>query len=547
MVAMLTVERASQIENGVITFTVKLSEPATDDVAVDYRLFDGTADVGTDVRGGFNGLDRTAGRLIFALGQQVATLSFTVGEVDVDENFALRLFNPDKAAFGTGIASIETSGFIVDTDGGLNRSIDVTDVVVSERPSVAAVFEVNISTPSGVPIILNYRTVPGTANAADFAPKTGTVSFAPGQTSARVIVPLRTDAAVETTESFALQIVPPFGPGFASGLIVRPATATITDYTRLGTPGPDLLIGTAGPERINGLDGNDTIVGGGGGDALIGGLGNDLISGGVGDDLMAGGAGNDSYVVDSTRDQVFEGAGPAFGNDLVASSVSLTLAANVERLRLLGTAALTGTGNALANNLVGNEGFNRLTGLEGDDVLRGNGGNDTLVGNGGNDVLDGGLGVDLMAGGLGNDLYIVSRGADRTLESGGLSGGLDQVNSMASVTLADSVERLFLLGIAALNGTGMRPTTPSAATVRATRSGAWPATTRCTAKAASTGWTAALGTTRCSAASGQTLFFSSLAGTSCSTSRTTSTRCCLTTRCSPGARALRPASFRSQR
>ncbi|MFG1379929.1 calcium-binding protein, partial [Xanthobacter autotrophicus ATCC 700551] len=60
--------------------------------------------------------------------------------------------------------------------------------------------------------------------------------------------------------------------------------------------------------------------------------------------------------------------------------------ANVENLTLTGTSAINGTGNALANVLVGNEGANTLAGNDGDDTLRGNGGNDTLVGGSGTDV-----------------------------------------------------------------------------------------------------------------------------------------------------------------
>ena len=86
------------------------------------------------------------------------------------------------------------------------------------------------------------------------------------------------------------------------------------------------------------------------------------------------------------------------------------------------------------------------------DELHGHGGSDTLNGGGGNDTLDGGSGVDTLAGGAGNDTYVNPAG-DTISETAG--GGLDTVQSNATIgALAAEVERLFLTGNAAINGTG---------------------------------------------------------------------------------------------
>ena len=95
---------------------------------------------------------------------------------------------------------------------------------------------------------------------------------------------------------------------------------------------------------------------------------------------MIGGAGNDTYVVDATGDVVTE-LRPA-GTDLVQSSASYTLSANVENLTLTGTGNINATGNTL---------------------------NNMLTGNAGNNILDGGAGNDTMAGGAGNDTYVVDQ------------------------------------------------------------------------------------------------------------------------------------------
>ena len=116
---------------------------------------------------------------------------------------------------------------------------------------------------------------------------------------------------------------------------------------------------------------------------------------------MQGGAGNDSYVVDSAGDLVSEAA--SAGIDTVLSSVAYTLGTNIENLTLTGAAAINGTGNTLANILVGNDGNNILSGGAGDDCIQGGAGND---------ILDGGAGNDSLNGGEGSDLYVVALAAD---------------------------------------------------------------------------------------------------------------------------------------
>ena len=125
----------------------------------------------------------------------------------------------------------------------------------------------------------------------------------------------------------------------------------------VGGAGADSVVGGYGSLRAEGGGGNDTLVGSVSGDTLEGGDGNDLLlgsrdanrrdgydrlDGGAGADTMIGGAGGDTYVVDSLSDQITELTGE--GDDLVEAGVSWTLAANLERLTLTGTAALNGTG-----------------------------------------------------------------------------------------------------------------------------------------------------------------------------------------------------------
>jgi Ca2+-binding RTX toxin-like protein len=192
-----------------------------------------------------------------------------------------------------------------------------------------------------------------------------------------------------------------------------------------------ILMGT---DAINGTGnaGDNSITGNTAANILSGGAGNDILNGGLGADTMIGGTGNDTYTVDNASDVVTESAGE--GTDLVQSSVSYTLGANVENLTLTGAAAINGTGSADDNVLTGNAAANILTG------------------GAGNDTLNGGAGTDTLIGGTGNDTYVVDKASDIITESAG--EGTDLVQALASYTLAANVENLTLMGTAAINGTG---------------------------------------------------------------------------------------------
>jgi Ca2+-binding RTX toxin-like protein len=156
---------------------------------------------------------------------------------------------------------------------------------------------------------------------------------------------------------------------------------------------------------------------------ITGNIGNNILDGGMGADTMIGGAGNDTYVVDNVNDVVIEQAGE--GHDLVRTSFSYTLGANIEDLTLTGNANGTLIGNALDNVITGNSGIN---------------------------YIDGGLGADTMIGGNGDDAYNVDNINDVIVELAG--EGMDTVHTSIDYTLADNVEAGEMIGNANLNLTG---------------------------------------------------------------------------------------------
>ncbi len=199
-----------------------------------------------------------------------------------------------------------------------------------------------------------------------------------------------------------------------------------------GGGGPVNPAGTEGADTLTGDEGDNVLLGLGGNDTLNGLGGADLLDGGAGNDVLTGGAGDDTYIVASSGDQVLEGLNE--GLDAVQSSVTHSLAANVENLTLTGNSQIHGTGNGLDNAITGNAQAN------------------TLSGGAGNDLLDGGLGRDSLSGGAGNDTFVVDNSRDRVTESS--NSGIDHVHSSVTHTLGSNVENLTLAGTGAISGTG---------------------------------------------------------------------------------------------
>lgn len=212
------------------------------------------------------------------------------------------------------------------------------------------------------------------------------------------------------------------------------STTLAAEVENLTLTGSSAIDGT-GNSLDNQLTGNSA------NNTLSGLAGNDTLDGGAGADTLAGGTGNDTYIVDTLTDQIIEAAGE--GTDTVQANVSYLLAADLENLQLTGSADLTGTGNAVDNQLTGNSGANLLSGLDG---------NDSLNGGTGSDTLDGGAGNDSLVGGAGDDLYLLDAAGDSVVEA--VNEGIDIVQASVSVTLGANVENLELQGSANLDGTG---------------------------------------------------------------------------------------------
>jgi len=285
-------------------------------------------------------------------------------------------------------------------------NIEPQTVVEGLNNNVQLMFEVTLSQASQSEVKADYGSLPETGEGkategSDYTPVSGTLTFAPGETSKTIAVTILNDNVLEQLETLTVQIVDPTDgtKKYATGIITDTLEVDATmalpgKVENLTLTGQNQINGTgnSGANIITGNDNNNKLFGRNGNDILVGNAGNDSLNGQLDADTMNGGLGDDLYTVDNLQDLVIEL--PSEGTDQVNASITYVLPENVERLLLQGIDNINGTGNLLNNTLIGNDRNNQLTGLAGDDVLNGKAGHDILRGGEGNDVLTGGDGSD---------------------------------------------------------------------------------------------------------------------------------------------------------
>lgn len=134
-------------------------------------------------------------------------------------------FNAISGAFADSYAlGRDGWSFTIGSDGLVYNSANGDGNFVERfGTSSVAVFTVTLDAASPTPVTLDYATASGAATSgSDFTPVSGTLTFAPGQTTRTILVPTLDDATAEPTETFSLNL------SNANG-------ATIIDNQGLGT------------------------------------------------------------------------------------------------------------------------------------------------------------------------------------------------------------------------------------------------------------------------------------------------------------------------
>lgn len=196
-----------------LQFTVTLAPAAQGPVSVSYYTSDEAAVSPSDYQA-------TSGSLQFAAGETSKTLTVNiVGDLilEPDEAFSVYLSSPTG---GTVIGDMRGSGVILNDDSGSTPVLSIADASVTEGNSgtTPAVFTVILSPPSTTVVGVSWETLDGTAaEPDDYVTASGSLSFAPGETSKTLSVDVVGDTEIEPNESFSVQLSSPSGAAIGDG------------------------------------------------------------------------------------------------------------------------------------------------------------------------------------------------------------------------------------------------------------------------------------------------------------------------------------------
>ncbi|MGG6266473.1 Calx-beta domain-containing protein [Leptolyngbya sp. AN03gr2] len=206
-------------------FTVSLSEATSTEVEVDYAILDLTSTIGVDY------VAAPTGKVTFAPGQTTQTIVVSVkGDrlFEVNEQFQIELSNPIGAILRDDQKLV--TGTIVDNDTAPTITIEAASE--QSEGTTPYTFTVRLSEASGRPVTVDYETIAGTALAGeDFTASTGTITFAPGETSQTIQIAIADNAIRESNESFSVRLSNPID----ATITTDSAIATIVDNDAIPT------------------------------------------------------------------------------------------------------------------------------------------------------------------------------------------------------------------------------------------------------------------------------------------------------------------------
>jgi hypothetical protein len=181
------------------TLTATLSAASSQPVTVNYATANGTAAAGSDYRA-------TSGTLTIPAGQTTGTITVAVNGdrlPEVNETFSVNLSSPTNAT----IADDQGVVTIADDEPRISIS-DVSRKEGKKGQTTSFTFNVALSAAYDQPVTMSFRTANGTAKTCDndYVARTGTLTFAPGQTTKSVTVSVKGDGKREATEYFYLDL-----------------------------------------------------------------------------------------------------------------------------------------------------------------------------------------------------------------------------------------------------------------------------------------------------------------------------------------------------
>ena len=147
-----------------------------------------------------------SGTLTIPAGQRTGTITVLVNGdrlAESNETMFVNLSSPTNATIADG----QGVGTIVDDEPRISIS-DVTKAEGKNRQTTLFTFTVTLSAAYDQAVTMSYRTVDGTATSGsdDCIAKTGTLTFAPGETTKTIRIEVKGDSKRESDEYFYLDL-----------------------------------------------------------------------------------------------------------------------------------------------------------------------------------------------------------------------------------------------------------------------------------------------------------------------------------------------------
>ncbi|MBY0572869.1 MAG: retention module-containing protein, partial [Undibacterium sp.] len=222
----LSVSSPSAGEGGNLDFQVSLSNASTSPTILNLIPRSGTATLNVDtttalvsVDGGFSFAPLTASTTIppGVTGVVVRIPTVIDGIVEGPETLTL------SASTSATPSPVVGTGTIVD---GAVPSIAIVGLPDVNEAIGSVTYTITLSTASVAPVSVNYATAAGTATSGvDFSAIAGTVTFAPGETTKTVSVPIINDTLYEGPENYRISLSVPVNATISTGTV----TTTIHD------------------------------------------------------------------------------------------------------------------------------------------------------------------------------------------------------------------------------------------------------------------------------------------------------------------------------
>ena len=188
-------EKVTEGQN--LEFTVRLGAVQSSDVVVNWNTADGSATAGSDYT------EEASGTLTIAAGATEGTITVKTLQDKVDEPDQDLSVVISTSTSGLAVRRHTATGVIRDDDA--RPDISIGDVTVTE--GATAEFTVELSTTSEKKVTVAWVTQDGTAVArTDYEHARGTVTIAPGLTTASISVETLDDARDEATETFKVSL-----------------------------------------------------------------------------------------------------------------------------------------------------------------------------------------------------------------------------------------------------------------------------------------------------------------------------------------------------